>query len=95
MNTGQGPLTVAGLTKLVQRFEETGSLKNRVRSGRPSLRQTRSAIAAAEMETLASVSAAGTNNAQEAGRRLGSPPSSVRNILYGVLNQNPYKLQSC
>ncbi|GFT26451.1 hypothetical protein NPIL_128601 [Nephila pilipes] len=35
------------------------------------------------------------NNAREAGRppsRL--PPSSVRNILHGVLNQYPYKLQS-
>ena len=29
VKTGQGPLTVAGLTKLVQRFEETGSCKVR------------------------------------------------------------------
>ena len=95
VKTGQGPLTVAGFTKLVQQFEETGSLKNRVRCGRPSLRQTRSAIAAAEMETLASESAAGTSSAREASRRLGLPPSSVRNILHGVFNQYPYKLQSC
>ena len=86
---------MAGLTKLVQRFEETGSLKNRVRSGRPSLRQTRSAIVAAEMKTLVSESAAGTSSAREAGRRFGLPPSSVRNILHGVLNQYPYKLQFC
>ncbi|GFX93556.1 hypothetical protein TNCV_1587341 [Trichonephila clavipes] len=32
------PSTVARLMKLVQRFEEAGSLKDRVRSGRPSLR---------------------------------------------------------
>ncbi|GFU53758.1 hypothetical protein NPIL_652101 [Nephila pilipes] len=38
VKTGKGPLTVAGLTKLVQRFEETGSLEDRVRSGQPSLR---------------------------------------------------------
>lgn len=29
------------------------------------------------------------------GRRLGLPPSFIRNILHGVLNQYPYKLQSC
>ena len=65
VKTGQGPLTVAGLTKLVQRFEETGSLENRVSSGLPSLRQTRSVIVAAEMEALASESAAGTSSARK------------------------------
>lgn len=46
------------------------------------------------MEILASGSAAGTSSAQEAGRRLALPPSSIRNILHAVLNQYPYKLQS-
>ncbi|GFT10266.1 hypothetical protein NPIL_699101 [Nephila pilipes] len=46
VKTGKRPLTVAGLINLVQRFEETGLLKDRVRSGRPSLRQTRSAFVA-------------------------------------------------
>ena len=49
----------------------------------------------AVMETLASESAAGTSSAREAGRRLCLSPSSVQNILHGVLNQYPYKLQSC
>ena len=31
--TGLGPLKVASLTKLVQRFEETGSLEDRVNPG--------------------------------------------------------------
>ncbi|GFU42612.1 hypothetical protein NPIL_493361 [Nephila pilipes] len=79
-------------TKLVQQFEETGSLENRVRSGRPSIRQTSSVRVAAGMETFASKSTAGTRNAREAGRRLGLPLSSIRNILHGVLNQYPYKL---
>ncbi|GFT38588.1 hypothetical protein NPIL_170341 [Nephila pilipes] len=51
VKTGKGPLTVAGLTKLVQRFETTGSLEDRVRCGRPSLRQIPSARVADEMET--------------------------------------------
>ncbi|GFU14668.1 hypothetical protein NPIL_406251 [Nephila pilipes] len=95
MKTGKVPLTVAGLTKLVQRFEETGLLEDRVRFGRPSLRQTRSTYTTAEIETLASESAARTSSAREAGRRLGLPPSSIRNIRHRVLNQYPYNLQSC
>ncbi|GFY44389.1 uncharacterized protein TNIN_108661 [Trichonephila inaurata madagascariensis] len=47
------------------------------------------------METLTSESAAGTSSAQEAGRYLGLPPSSICNIFHGVLNQYPYKVQSC
>ncbi|GFS42029.1 hypothetical protein NPIL_380901 [Nephila pilipes] len=47
------------------------------------------------METLLSASDTGTSSAREAGRRLDLPPSSMRNILHGVLNQYPYKLQSC
>ncbi|GFX96168.1 hypothetical protein TNCV_2290571 [Trichonephila clavipes] len=42
MKTGNGPshthTTVVRLIKLVQRFEETGSLEDRVSSGRPSIR---------------------------------------------------------
>ncbi|GFU34113.1 DUF4817 domain-containing protein [Nephila pilipes] len=92
VKTGKGPLILAGLIKLVQRFEETGLFEDRFRSGRPSLSHTRSTCVAAEMETLESDSAAGTSSAREAGRRLGLPPSSIRNILHGVLNQYPYKL---
>ncbi|GFV59684.1 uncharacterized protein TNCV_1907551 [Trichonephila clavipes] len=38
--------------------------------------------------------ASGTNSAREAARRLGLPPSSVRNILRRILQLYPYKLQS-
>ncbi|GFW06692.1 hypothetical protein TNCV_3287931 [Trichonephila clavipes] len=38
VKTGKGPSTVVRLINLVQRFEETGSLEDRVISGRPSLR---------------------------------------------------------
>ncbi|GFT26746.1 DUF4817 domain-containing protein [Nephila pilipes] len=85
VQTRKRPLRVADLIKFVQRFEETGSLEDRVRSVQPSLRQTLSV-----RETLASESSVGSNSA-----RAGLPPSSIRNILHGVLNQYPYKLQSC
>ncbi|GFY01146.1 uncharacterized protein TNCV_5076131 [Trichonephila clavipes] len=47
------------------------------------------------MEAIASEAASGTNSAREAARRLGLPPSSVRNILRRILQLYPYKLQSC
>ncbi|GFS41462.1 DUF4817 domain-containing protein [Nephila pilipes] len=65
VQTGKRPLTLADLIKLVQRFEETGSLEDRVRSGRPSLRQPLSV-----RETLESESSVGSDSAREAGRRL-------------------------
>ncbi|GFW99528.1 hypothetical protein TNCV_3417611 [Trichonephila clavipes] len=88
VKTGKGPSTVASLIKLVQQFEETGSLDDRIRSRRPNLRKTRSARIAAEMETLASASAVGTERAWEAGRRLGLPPSLIRLCMKRLLVQS-------
>ncbi|GFS76054.1 uncharacterized protein NPIL_537431 [Nephila pilipes] len=59
-----------------------------------SVSQARSTCVAAKRETLASESAAGTRIAREAGKRLALPSSSIRNILHGVFNQYPYKVQS-
>ncbi|GFT23742.1 DUF4817 domain-containing protein [Trichonephila clavipes] len=92
---GKGPLTPAGLLKLVKRFEETGKLEDRARAGRPCLKEARVPCIAVEMEAIASEAASGTNSAREAARRLGLPPSSVRNILRRILQLYPYKLQSC
>ncbi|GFR18665.1 uncharacterized protein TNCT_21691 [Trichonephila clavata] len=57
--------------------------------------QARSVRVVIEIKTLASESAAGTKSARETARWLGLPPSLIRNILNGILNQYPYKLQSC
>ncbi|GFY19950.1 DUF4817 domain-containing protein [Trichonephila clavipes] len=91
----KGPLTPAGLLKLVKRFEETGKLEDRARAGRPCLKEARAPCIAVEMEAIASKAAKWTNSAREAARRLGLPPSSVRNILRRILQLYPYKLQSC
>ncbi|GFW99020.1 DUF4817 domain-containing protein [Trichonephila clavipes] len=93
VKSGKGPLTPAGLLKLVKRFEETGKLEDRAQAGRPCLKE--SPCIAVEMEAIASEAASGTSSAREAARRLGLPPSSVRNILRRLLQLYPYKLQSC
>ncbi|GFX13715.1 uncharacterized protein TNCV_1922281 [Trichonephila clavipes] len=91
----KGPLTPASLLKLVKHFEETGKLEDRARAGRPCLKEAHTSCIAVEMEAIVSEAAAGTNSAREAARRLGLPPSSVRNILRRILQLYPYKLQSC
>ncbi|GFV53387.1 DUF4817 domain-containing protein [Trichonephila clavipes] len=95
VKSGKGPLTPACLLKLVKRFEETGKLEDRARAGRPCLKEARAPCIAVEMEAIASEVASGTSRAREAARRLGLPPSSVRNILRRILQLYPYKLQSC
>ncbi|GFS29181.1 hypothetical protein NPIL_500961 [Nephila pilipes] len=47
------------------------------------------------LEDRRSESAAGSSSAWEASRSSGLPPSLIRNILHGVLNQYTCKLQSC
>ncbi|GFV89762.1 DUF4817 domain-containing protein [Trichonephila clavipes] len=95
VKSGKGPLTYAGLLKLVKRFEETGKLEDRARAGRPCLKEERAPCIAVEIEAIASEAASGTSSAREAARRLGLPPSSVHNILRRILQLYPYKLQSC
>ncbi|GFS80463.1 DUF4817 domain-containing protein [Trichonephila clavipes] len=92
VKSGKGPLTPAGLLKLVKRFEETGKLEDQARAGRPCLKE---ACIAVEMEAIASEAASATSSAREAARRLGLPESSVRNILRRIFQLYPYKLQSC
>ncbi|GFX19573.1 DUF4817 domain-containing protein [Trichonephila clavipes] len=100
VKSGKGPLTPAGFLKLVKSIEETGKLEDRARAGRPCLKEARAPCIVVEMEAIASEAASRTSSAREAARRLGLPPSSVRNILRRILQLYiqiaiTYKLQSC
>ncbi|GFV44032.1 hypothetical protein TNCV_3571531 [Trichonephila clavipes] len=79
------PFNTCKSLKLVKRFEETGKLEDRARAGRSCLKDARAPCIAVEMEAIASEAASGTTSAREAPRRLGLPPSSVRNILRRIL----------
>ncbi|GFU68565.1 uncharacterized protein TNCV_360421 [Trichonephila clavipes] len=92
---GKRPFNTCRSLKIVKRFEETGKLEDGAQAGRPCLKEARAPCIAVEMEVIASEAASGTSSAREAARRLGLPPSSVRNILRGLLQLYPYKLQSC
>ncbi|GFY11421.1 DUF4817 domain-containing protein [Trichonephila clavipes] len=95
VKSGKGPLTPAGLLKLVKHFEETGKLEDQTRAGRPCLKEARAPCIAVEMEAIASEAASRTSSAREAARRLGLPPSSLQKILRRILQLYPHKLQSC
>ncbi|GFT03538.1 RNA-directed DNA polymerase from mobile element jockey [Trichonephila clavipes] len=58
---------------------------------KPCLKEARAPCIAVEIEAIASEAASGTGSAREAARRLGLPPSSVRNILRRILQLYPYK----
>ncbi|GFU94245.1 hypothetical protein TNCV_3306721 [Trichonephila clavipes] len=96
VKSGKGPLTPAGLLKLVKRFEETRKLEDRARAGRPCLKRSTCTLHCCRNGSDCVRSSFRTNSAREAARRLGLPPSSVRNILRGTLQPKmyPYKLQS-
>ncbi|GFU01710.1 DUF4817 domain-containing protein [Trichonephila clavipes] len=70
VKSGKGPLTPAGLLKLVKHFEETGKLEDRAQAGRPCLKEARVPCIAVEMEAIASETASRTSSAREAARRL-------------------------
>lgn len=94
LKTKKGPMSCSGILKLVQRFEDTGSLEDRPRSGRPSLAESRITEVETTMNALAAESSMGSSSARKAGRILNVPDSSIRRILHGILHLYPYKLQS-
>ncbi|GFY07536.1 DUF4817 domain-containing protein [Trichonephila clavipes] len=68
VNSGKGPLTSAGLLKLVKSFEETGKLEDRARAGRPCMKEARAPSIAVEMEAIAFEADSGISSAREAAR---------------------------
>lgn len=90
----KSPISLNGILNLVRRFEETGSLEDRPRSGRPSLSADRVHAVKSAMEKVAAETSTGSSSAREAGRITGIPQSSIRRILHGILDLYPYKIQT-
>ncbi|GFX68165.1 RNA-directed DNA polymerase from mobile element jockey [Trichonephila clavipes] len=74
---GKGPLTNAAVTRRISKFEATGCLDDRTRSGRPSTRRNTAETVKDEMETVAGSSMHGEVSARAVARCTGIPYTTV------------------
>ncbi|GFX64674.1 RNA-directed DNA polymerase from mobile element jockey [Trichonephila clavipes] len=74
---GKGPLTNAAVARMISKFEATGCLDDRPRSGRPSTRRNSDETVKDEMETVAGSSMHGEVSARAVARRTGIPYTTV------------------
>ena len=87
------PFNVRTIQRLVQRFEETGSVCDKPKSGRPSLEEERQPIIEDELEVLKQENEFGVASTRIVSSVCGIPKSSVHRILRGKCELYPYKLQ--
>ncbi|GFY60981.1 transposable element tc3 transposase [Trichonephila inaurata madagascariensis] len=91
MRDSKGPITSSVLNKMMKKFEATGSLVSRQRSGRPS---TATAVATTVEHTVQSMSVVAAHrecSAQEVSRQTGVLYESVWRALGITLRRYPYK----
>ncbi|GIY95507.1 transposable element tc3 transposase [Caerostris extrusa] len=91
MRDSKGPITSSALKK----FEATGSLASRQRSGRPSTAAAVATIVEQMVQSMSAVAAHGECSAQEVSRQTGVSYGGnvVRKALRITLKRYPYKLQ--
>ncbi|GFU72160.1 DUF4817 domain-containing protein [Trichonephila clavipes] len=89
---GKGPLTNAAVARMISKFEATGCLDDRPRSGRPSTLRNAAETVKEEMETVAGSSMHGEVSACAVARRTGIPYTTVRLTLRSTLRCYPYKI---
>lgn len=90
----KNPISLKGILNVVHRFEETGRLEHRPRSGRPSVSANRVPVVQSVMRNVAAETSTGSCSAREAGKVTGIPERSVRRILHLILEMHPYKIQA-
>ncbi|KFM59537.1 hypothetical protein X975_19579, partial [Stegodyphus mimosarum] len=92
IRTGKSPLTNAGVARMISKFEATGSLQDRLRSGRPSARHNAAETVQEEMQTVAGSSMHGEVSARAVARRTSIPYTTVWLALRRTLRCYPYKI---
>ncbi|GFT32786.1 DUF4817 domain-containing protein [Trichonephila clavipes] len=90
---GKGPLTNAAVARMISKFEATGCLDDRPRSGRPSTRRNAAETVKDEMETVAGSSMHGEVSARAVARRT----AAFHTLQFGwplrrTLRCYPYKI---
>lgn len=88
------PFTASAIVKLIQRFESTGSVSDKPRTGRPSLLLDRSAIVMDELKEQKENHPLGLASASSISRATDIPRASVNRILKHHFRFHPYKLRS-
>lgn len=88
------PFSVSTISRLVQRFRETGSVNDKPKSGRPSLDEDREKIVADELEAQQENPEMGSASCRSISRRTGVPKSSVQRTLRHTMSLYPYRLQT-
>ncbi|GFX11612.1 DUF4817 domain-containing protein [Trichonephila clavipes] len=92
---GKGPLKNAAVARMISKFEATGCLDDRPRSGRPSTRRNAAETVKDEMETVAGSSMHGEVSARAVapafhtllfGWHLGVPSDAIRTKSIGIMN---------
>ena len=84
------PFTLATVSNLVKKFEMTGSVQDRSKTGRPSLHDERSQLVSDALETTSSDLGCTSTRKIEAATCI--PQRSVHRILRNVLELFPYRL---
>ncbi|GFW30562.1 RNA-directed DNA polymerase from mobile element jockey [Trichonephila clavipes] len=92
---GKGPLKNAAVARMISKFEATGCLDDRPRSGRPSTRRNAAETVKDEMEIVAGSSMHGEVSARAVaptyhtllfGWHLGVPSDAIRTKSIGIMN---------
>nr|QGW35748.1 Cytochrome P450 9e2 [Locusta migratoria migratoria] len=91
IRTGKGPLTNAAVARMVSKFEATGGLDGRPRSGRPSTKCNAAETVQKEMETVAGLSMHVEVSARAVSRRTGIPyaPAAVAEVTEALQSRIP------
>lgn len=93
MRDSKGPITSSALNKMMKKFEATGSLASRQRSGRPSTAAAVATTVEQTVQSMSAVAAHGECSAREVSRQTGVSYGSVWRALRITLQRYPYKLQ--
>ncbi len=91
-NVKKPPCTRQTLLNLVKKFEETGNLCDRKRSGRPQVQPEVIESIASAIDSQASSSELRIASAHMTSRSLGIPWSTVRKVLKVYLHRYPYRI---
>ncbi|GIX84689.1 transposable element tc3 transposase [Caerostris extrusa] len=93
MRDSKGPITSSALKKVMKKFEATGSLASRQRSGHLTTAAAVATTVEQTVQSMSAVAAHGECSAREVSRQTGVSYGSVWKALRITLKWYPYKLQ--